>query len=219
MEYLLSALYTIVDVACLLLFLSAFAAPRFVRHKQWLLSGAYFTTIYLILCLNMTLFEYNMSLKVTLVLACGFLFGRILYTNISTPLCIFPCPSGVSVDLSLLLYWSASIRPGVRCKCISVSPWSPCRLHHFFRYLLFFASSFYSFHRKNGQQPKNPERQLKKPSDPSDPLRFISFGFFYYAAGTAACYQQARTSRWFHDRLLLDDLYRQRRHPVSIRPV
>lgn len=43
MEYLLSALYTIVDVACLLLFLSAFAAPRFVRHKQWLLSGAYYT--------------------------------------------------------------------------------------------------------------------------------------------------------------------------------
>lgn len=89
MEYLLSALYTIVDVACLLLFLSAFAAPRFVRHKQWLLSGAYFTTIYLILCLNMTLFEYNMSLKVTLVLACGFLFGRILYTNISTPYVFF----------------------------------------------------------------------------------------------------------------------------------
>lgn len=33
----------------------------------------------------MTLFEYSMSLKVVLVLACGFLFGRILYTNISTP--------------------------------------------------------------------------------------------------------------------------------------
>ena len=162
MEYLLSALYTIVDVACLLLFLSAFAAPRFVRHKQWLLSGAYFTTIYLILCLNMTLFEYNMSLKVTLVLACGFLFGAHFIYKYFHPLCIFPCPSGVSVDLSLLLYWSASIRPGVRCKCISVSPWSPCRLHHFFRYLLFFASSFYSFHRKNGQQPKDPERQLEK---------------------------------------------------------
>lgn len=84
MEYLLSALYTLVDVSCLFLFLSAFAVPRFDRCKQWLLYGVCFSLIYLIICLNMTLFEYNALLKIVLVLSCEFLFGRILYVKIST---------------------------------------------------------------------------------------------------------------------------------------
>ena len=85
MEYLLSALYSSVDSICLLVFLSAFASQRFTKIKQGFIASLYILSVCIAVILNIILFQYNTTIKVALVLVCGFLYGRILYKNISTP--------------------------------------------------------------------------------------------------------------------------------------
>ena len=83
MEYLLSALYTVIDAACVLTFLDAFASRRFVGLKYYLTAAAYTLLLYIVVLLNMKVLDYGTMLKMILVLLCGILFGRILYANIS----------------------------------------------------------------------------------------------------------------------------------------
>lgn len=83
MEYLLSALYTVIDAACVLTFLDAFASRRFVGLKYYLTAAAYTLLLYIVVLLNMKVLDYSTMLKMILVLLCGILFGRILYANIS----------------------------------------------------------------------------------------------------------------------------------------
>lgn len=85
MEYLLSAIYTIVDALCCLVFLGTFSSYRIYRVKRWLIIACYIISFYSIILLNMMVLEYNTTLKIMLVIICTIVFGRILYINLSTP--------------------------------------------------------------------------------------------------------------------------------------
>ena len=65
--------------------MSAFASQRFTKIKQGFIASLYILSVCIAVILNIILFQYNTTIKVALVLVCGFLYGRILYKNISTP--------------------------------------------------------------------------------------------------------------------------------------
>ena len=83
MEYLISSFYTIIDCSCALIFLSTFATQRFIGIKFNIIVGLYIVFSYLIIVLNMSIFEYSVTVKSCFILFGTIVFGGILYTNIS----------------------------------------------------------------------------------------------------------------------------------------
>ena len=83
MEYLISAFYTTIDCACVLIFLDTFATLRFCGSKFKLIAAFYCVFSYLVIVLNMSFFQYNVTVKRLLLLFGAIVFGSIMYTNIS----------------------------------------------------------------------------------------------------------------------------------------
>ena len=83
MEYLLSALYTVIDAACVLIFLDAFTSRLFIGFKYYLMAAVYTLSLYIVILLNMEVFGYSTTLKMILTILCGTVFGCILYANVS----------------------------------------------------------------------------------------------------------------------------------------
>lgn len=83
MEYLISAFYTIIDCACVLIFFGIFATPRFWGLKFKVVAAFYIIFCYLIIVLNMSVFQYNVTVKSLLILFGAIVFGSVMYTNIS----------------------------------------------------------------------------------------------------------------------------------------
>lgn len=83
MEYLLSLVYVILDVGCILIFLSSLASRRFADARYGTLVGLYIASYFGVMLLCMTFFNYDAFIKISLALLCSIVFCRILYTNIS----------------------------------------------------------------------------------------------------------------------------------------
>lgn len=84
MEYLLSFIYVVIDVGCILIYLSSFAARRFAGAKYWAIVGSYTAAQFGIILSNMTWFDHDAAIKIPIVLLCSIAFCRILYVDIST---------------------------------------------------------------------------------------------------------------------------------------
>ena len=68
MEYLLSALYTVIDAVCVLIFLDAFTSRLFIGFKYYLMAAVYTLSLYIVILLNMEVFGYSTTLKMILTI-------------------------------------------------------------------------------------------------------------------------------------------------------